>query len=119
MRKASVLFWAVLCVATHAAGVRAQNADPIDVPLGPGASPEAMRHLDTKERVERGAKSLRDRGYAEMPVLGLALLREAETTGDPAEARKLIARAVTFAPNTPSVHYAALFSPSRTVPQRW
>ena len=41
--------------------VRAQTADPLEVPLGPPRRPELLRDLGTKARIESAEQSLRAR----------------------------------------------------------
>ncbi len=80
------------------------HADPLAIPRGPGPRPERSARLGTLERVERAQAALADRGYSEFPMLAWALLEKAREEGAPEE---MITRALTLAPNTPSVHFEA------------
>ncbi len=79
---------------------RAERAEPLDVPRGPGATPEAIAELSRAERVERAYRALAERGHLQMPVLAWALLGEGGSAQD-------LERAVELAPTTPSVLFEA------------
>ncbi len=80
-----------------------RRADPLEVPTGELPEPEAAASLSVTDRVLGAAEVLRDRGYAEMPVLAWALL-DAARTSEPGD---LVARAVELAPSSPGVRFEA------------
>lgn len=82
----------------------AGSAEPLVVPRGPGPRPERTARLSTLERVDRAHAELSDRGYTEFPILAWALLERAREESVPDET---ISRALTLAPNTPSVRFEA------------
>ena len=93
---------AALLLATSApvlAGV--DRAEPLDVPSGRGLRPESAVELAVHERVERGARDLRERGFDELPVLARALLDEAQSSGS----NDLVEQARDLAPRTPAVRF--------------
>ena len=83
------------------------HADPLEVPAGSGQAPEILADLDAEAQVETAQRSLRERGYSEMPLLAFALLRKAERVPGIEESRVLVSRAVALAPDTPSVRFKA------------
>ena len=80
--------------------VRADRAEPLDVPLGLVVPPEVTADLDQSDRVERAHRAFEERGYTQLPVLAWALL---DAAGSPEDLEQI----VELAPTTPSVLFEA------------
>lgn len=100
--KIRVVLLAVLLgvtLASAAAADQLDRAEPLDVPLGYGASPEQLATLPSEERLERAAQQLHERGYEELPLLAFAALQDSNPRG--------LDRAIELAPTTPSIRFEA------------